>query len=50
MDGENTGSKPYEQMDDLGGKLPLFLGWHPIFDHKHDKPRKLWSSSDIGDL
>ena len=34
MDGENKGykgSKPYEQMDDLGGgkKLPLFLGWHP---------------------
>ena len=27
MDGENHGSKPYEQMDDLG--VPLFLGWHP---------------------
>ena len=25
MDGENHGSKPYEQMDDLGGKKPLFL-------------------------
>ena len=24
MDGENNGSKPYEQMDDLGGK-PIFL-------------------------
>ena len=24
MDGENHG-KPYEQMDDLGGKNPLFL-------------------------
>ena len=24
MDGENNG-KPYEQMDDLGGKQPLFL-------------------------
>ena len=24
MDGENNG-KPYEQMDDLGGKTPLFL-------------------------
>ena len=24
MDGENNGSKPYEQMDDLGGP-PLFL-------------------------
>ena len=27
MDGENNG-KPYEQMDDFGGK-PIFLGWHP---------------------
>ena len=27
MDGENNG-KPYEQMDDLGGK-PLFLVQHP---------------------
>ena len=25
MDGENHG-KPYEQMDDLRGKTPLFLG------------------------
>ncbi len=25
MDGENNGSKPYEQMDDLGGFIPLFL-------------------------
>ncbi len=25
MDGENNGSKPYEQMDDLGGNIPLFL-------------------------
>ena len=25
MDGENNGSKPYEQMDDLGGLPPLFL-------------------------
>ena len=24
MDGENNGSKPYEQMDDLGGKNPYF--------------------------
>ena len=24
MDGENNGSKPYEQMDDLGG-FPIFL-------------------------
>ena len=28
MDGENNG-KPYEQMDDLGGKNPLFLVQHP---------------------
>ncbi len=26
MDGENNGSKPYEQMDDLGGKIPRFFG------------------------
>ena len=35
MDGENKGSKPYEQMDDLGGKLPLFLVQHPCFSHAH---------------
>ena len=31
MDGENHGSKPYEQMDDLGGVFnhPLFLEGHP---------------------
>ena len=29
MDGENNGSKPYEQMDDFGGNLPLFLVQHP---------------------
>ena len=29
MDGENNGSKPYEQMDDLGG-FPLFLVQHPF--------------------
>ncbi len=23
MDGENNGSKPYEQMDDLGGNTPI---------------------------
>ncbi len=28
MDGENNGN-PYEQMDDLGGKIPLFLVQHP---------------------
>ena len=26
MDGENNGSKPYEQMDDLGGFPPMFGG------------------------
>ena len=30
MDGENNGSKPYEQMEDLGGNNPpLFLAQHP---------------------
>ena len=30
MDGENNGSKPYEQMDDLGGILPTpILGSTP---------------------
>ena len=29
MDGEMMVNKPYEQMDDLGGKLPLFLGGNP---------------------
>ena len=29
MDGENKGSKPYEQMDDLGGFFPIFLVQHP---------------------
>ncbi len=29
MDGENKGSKPYEQMDDLGGFPPIF-GSTPI--------------------
>ena len=31
MDGKNNG-KPYEQMDDLGGKTPLFLVQHPFED------------------
>ena len=31
MDGENNG-KPYEQMDDLGGQIPLFLVQHPYPD------------------
>ena len=28
MDGENNGSKPYEQMDDLGGFPPIFGNTH----------------------
>ena len=28
MDGENNGSKPYEQMDDLGGNTPIFGNTH----------------------
>ena len=32
MDGENNGSKPYEQMDDLGGKNPIF-GSTPIYSN-----------------
>ena len=28
MDGENNGSKPYEQMDDLGGNTPIFGNIH----------------------
>ena len=30
MDGENNGSKPYEQMDDLGGKKNPMFGSTPI--------------------
>ena len=30
MDGENNGSKPYEQMDDLGG-FPIIFGSTPIW-------------------
>ncbi len=28
-----SGSKPYEQMDDLG-VFPLFLGQHPVITYK----------------
>ncbi len=31
MDGENNGSKPYEQMDDLGCKNPSFWTHPSIF-------------------
>ncbi len=30
MDGENNG-KPYEQMDDLGGKTTTIFGFTPVF-------------------
>ena len=30
MDGDNNGSKPYEQMDDLGGGKPPIFGSTPI--------------------
>ncbi len=33
MDGENHG-KPYFLMDDLGGKIPLFLVQHPVPGNK----------------
>ena len=35
MDGENNG-KPYEQMDDFGGNLPLFLVQHPYSSSSTD--------------
>ncbi len=39
MDGENHGSKPYEQMDDLGGKNPYFWVNTPInFDTNPSPP------------
>ena len=34
MDGENNG-KPYEQMDDLGGKLPTIFGPPPVLVASH---------------
>ena len=43
MDGENNGSKPYEQMDDLGGKKPYF--WkHPYIS----KSRLVSTSTTFG--
>ena len=32
MDGENNGSKPYEQMDDFGG-FPIIFGLTPMLVH-----------------
>ncbi len=31
MDGENNGSNPYEQMDDLGGFTPILGNTHMRF-------------------
>ena len=31
MDGENNGSKPYEQLDDLGGFTTPIYGSTPIY-------------------
>ena len=33
---------PYERMDDLGGKKPLFLGWHP---YVYTSKFKLWKDN-----
>ncbi len=40
MDGENHGSKPYEQMDDLGGNFPPPIFW---FNTHMAHTRKMWS-------
>ena len=46
MDGENNGSKPYEQMDDLGGNTPIFgmgMAHHSInFQIFQPNPPHLW--------
>ena len=42
MDGENNGSKPYEQMDDLGGNTPVFGNTHIdkiLFQENCNTPR-----------
>ncbi len=36
MDGENNGSKPYEQMDDLGVNAPIFGNIHVGFSRNSD--------------
>ena len=47
MDGENNGSKPYEQMDDLGGFPPIFGNTHMLVfrgektpENKHFEPQE----------
>ena len=47
MDGENNGSKPYEQMDDLGGFVPLFLVQHPYTPSKVSRATKLTLMADL---
>ena len=47
MDGENNGSKPYEQMDDLGGFYHPYFWKHPFvldkfFFHNFSRPPKLF--------
>ena len=50
MDCENNGSKPYEQMADLGGKLPYFWNTHvgeilePRYVAQHTAPQVHWKT------
>ena len=56
MDGESNGSKPYEQMDDLGGNTPIFgnayiyiylyicFGYRPTYKNKTlGKKQQIWT-------
>ena len=49
MDGENNASKPYEQMDDLGGKTttPIF-GSTPIYYNCLDIQVSNFSTLQLG--
>ena len=55
MDGENNGSKPYEQIDDLGGFPPIF-GLTPVCESQElvlvrlEKIRSVRPSSMDGSL
>ena len=50
MDGENNGSKPYEQIDDLGGfQTPYFWVQHP-YPQNHSRLRKNSKKSPTGEL
>ena len=43
MDGENNGSKPYEQMDDFGGFSLFFFGSTPTSIHiKQLHTNQIW--------